>query len=288
MKKTVIVLLALIFAAPAMAVDAVFDINDLGSGIIAIDYNANAAPNNVSAFALKVSVDSGTIVAVTDFHVGESNSLRKGYGIFPCNIDINQTTGIVELYGNPVAPNTATDAAGTGIDTNSVILELGALYEDGNAPPPTGTLCKLKLGGLEIGGGIGRLILDCNLTIAANATRGNVVLDTAAEATTNLPLTETVAACDISDQYGGIRYLCDNTTVNYGSVDGVVDFWDLQVVLYFYDKYEVNCPTLWPSDPNLCRRVDNCGVNYGPQDGYMGFWDLQAILYFYDDPICLP
>jgi hypothetical protein len=279
MKKTVIVLLALIFAAPAMADDVVFDINDVGCGIIAIDYNATAAPNDVSAFALKVSVDAGKILAVTDYHVGESNSTAKGYGIFPCNIDINESTGNVDAYGSPVAPNTATGAAGTGIDTNSVILELGALYEDGNAPPRTGTLCKVEVS--EV----------CTMTVAADATRGNVVLDTAEEATTNLPESEADVGCNICDTYGWLRFNSDNAGFNYGPQDGKVDFWDIQVVLYFYDNYvyppnDPNCWGLYPADPNLCVRADNCGFNYSQPDGVIDFWDIQAVLYFYDQNVC--
>ena len=275
MKKTVIVLLALIFAAPAMAVDdVVFDINELGDGCVTIDYDATAAPNDVSAFALKVSVDAGTILAVTDFHVGESNSTVKGYGIFPCNIDINQSTGLVDLYGNPVAPNTATDADGTGIDTNSVILELGALYVDGYEPNRTGTLCKIELS--EV----------CTMTLTANATRGNVVLDTAEEATTNLPVSESDVGCDTSDTYGWLRRNCDSTRIGFGDPDGFIGTEDLGVVLYFYDKYTVNCPTHYPSDPNLCVRADSTCIGFGDPDGFIGTEDLGAVLYFYDQNVC--
>jgi hypothetical protein len=281
MKKTVILLLALIFAAPAMAQDVDFDVNSLGSFIIAIDYNANAAPNDVSAFALKVSVDSGTtIVAVTDFHVGESNSTAKGYGIFPCNIDINETTGNVNQYGTPVAPNTAPDASGTGLDTNSVILELGALYEDGNQPPRTGRLCKL-----EISAPCGTS--DCNVTIAANATRGNVVMDTAAEATTNLPHTENATLCTFLDATYGIdrRYADITDHTQTGPPDCSIDWADLSYPLVFWNVYMANCGTT--SYPALCPYSDITDhTQTGPPDGICNWADLSPILIFWGQNTC--
>lgn len=276
MKKTVIVLLALVFVAPAMAVDVVFDINDLGSGIVAIEYDATASPNEISAFALKVSVDAGTIEAISNYHIGESNTVGKGYGIFPSNININQTTGVVNSYGNPIAPNTATDAAGTGLDTNSVILELGALYEDGNQPSRTGELCRLTVSG------------DCNMTITANATRGNVVLDTAEEASTNLSLTESIVTCSNIDLiYGFDRSRCDITdTTLVGPPDGYIGFDDMTLEIYMYGaapgRSVVDCNTTYSSLAALCQRADITDTTLlGPKDGVIGFDDMTIMIYFY-------
>jgi hypothetical protein len=142
MKKTLLVLAVLAFVAPAMAGVSI-DVNDLGGGVAAIQYTTDA---NVSAFGLKVTVDAGTIEAVSPNKVGESNSTSKGYGIFLGTIDINSTTGDVDNYGSPVAPNNPDKGtAGTGLDTNTVILELGALYEDGNQPAWSGTLCQITV-----------------------------------------------------------------------------------------------------------------------------------------------
>jgi hypothetical protein len=133
------------------------DVNDLGGGVAAIQYTADA---NMSAFGLRVSVDAGTITAVSPNHVGESNSTAKGFGIFLGTIDINSTTGAVDNYGTPVAPNSPdTGTAGTGLDTNTVVIELGALYEDGNAPPLGGTLCQVTVS------------QTCKMTVTVDATR---------------------------------------------------------------------------------------------------------------------
>jgi hypothetical protein len=141
MKKTLLVLTVLALAVPAMAAVSI-DVNDLGGGVAAIEYTADA---NMSAFGLKVSVDAGTITAVSPNKVGESNSTAKGFGIFLGTIDINSTTGLVDNYGSPVAPNSDPGAGGTGLDTNTVVIELGALYEDGNQPPLSGTLCQVTV-----------------------------------------------------------------------------------------------------------------------------------------------
>jgi hypothetical protein len=141
MKKTLLVLTVLALAVPAMAAVSI-DVNDLGGGVAAIQYTADV---NMSAFGLKVSVDAGTITAVSPNKVGESNSTAKGFGIFLGTIDINSTTGAVDNYGSPVAPNSDPGASGTGLDTNTVVIELGALYEDGNQPPLSGTLCQITV-----------------------------------------------------------------------------------------------------------------------------------------------
>jgi hypothetical protein len=259
-----------------MAANADINIIDLGDGWVAIDYNTVAGPN-ISAFALKISVDAGTITDVCDYHVGESITGSKGYGIFPSNIDINQTTGVVNAYNGPIAPNTAPGAAGTGIDTNSIVGEFGALYEDGNQPAKTGRLCVV---------GVSE---SCTLTVDAEATRGNVVKEDATEETfTNLPTSLAISTCDTSDTYGWLRLRSDATRPGFTTPDGFVGFDDLNLVIYFYDTNESDCATTWPSDPNLCRRASFCGPGFNPtKDDLIGFDELNSIIYFYDQNVCL-
>jgi hypothetical protein len=163
MKKTLLMLTVLLLAAPAMAYVSI-DVNDLGNGWAAIEYSADT---NVSAFGLKVTVSgANTITDINNYHVGESNS-TKGYGIFLGTIVIDGN-GDVTTYGNPIAPNSDPGATGTGLDTNTVILELGALYEDGNQPPLSGKLCELKVSGC------------CTMSVEGEATRcGEVGMDAA-------------------------------------------------------------------------------------------------------------
>jgi hypothetical protein len=143
MKKSIFVLLVLMLAVPAMAENAVITVVNNADGTASINYTSDV---NVRAFALDVNVSTGTITAVTDYHTGESVTGDKGYGIFlgEFGIDINDA-GIVQSPGSPVASVNEPGAAGTGIGTNRVILQLGALYEDGNQPVLSGTLCKVTV-----------------------------------------------------------------------------------------------------------------------------------------------
>ena len=174
MRKTLLVMVALLFAAPVFAGTVTMSITDEGDGWVAIRYSADA---NVSGFGLKISAGSGAVITdINDYNVGECTATVKGFGIFPGTIDINATTGLVDGNGTPVAPNDAPGAAGTGIDTNAIVVEMGALYVEGNEPGLSGTLIKIQVD------------KDCNVCVEGEPTRGNVVLTDANEAITNLPL----------------------------------------------------------------------------------------------------
>ncbi len=104
MKRTLVALLAVMLTAPAWAGVAI-TVTDLGDGAVGIDYSGTEL---VRAFALDITVDAGTIDAISDFKVGDDNN---GYGIFPAsfsrNIVVDPVTGdvsdwAVEGYG-PVA-----------------------------------------------------------------------------------------------------------------------------------------------------------------------------------------
>jgi len=176
-----IVAMLLLAAAPAMAVVTV-NARHIGfplkTGITCDTVEVNyvcGASEKVRAFALEITVDNGfTISAVKDFNKGENTATTKGYGIFPGKFRdvINaQTPNWVDPCYNPIAPAADTDANGTGLGTNKVILELGSLYVDTNAPTTSGILCRLLVSTN------GRTAIDCNLGIAVNATRGGVVLE---------------------------------------------------------------------------------------------------------------
>jgi hypothetical protein len=155
----------------------------LNCSVCEVNYVCSAG-EKVRAFALEVSVSNGYIITgIHDFNVGESNKVsggltasRPGYGIFPgkfrdvinaadpCWNNPNDTN-----Y-NPIAPVADLDAAGTGLGTNKIIVELGSLYVgDNNAPPATGSLFRF-----DIQGAPGTTT---NITLAANISRGGVVLE---------------------------------------------------------------------------------------------------------------
>lgn len=177
MKKMFLVLVLLMFASQAVAgtvtLTLVQDGNDLEARIADLYYSADA---NVSGFGLNITVEhaEANIIDLSNYFVGECNSTAKGFGIFPDNFSTYIDAGNPDWSDSnytPVAPNTAPGASGSGLGMGTIIVEMGALYEDGNQPPLSGLLCKIQVDG------------DCNVTVTGDATRGNVVLEDSNEAT---------------------------------------------------------------------------------------------------------
>jgi hypothetical protein len=173
MRKMIFALVVVLLATPAWA-DIAITATDLGDGNVQIDYSGTELAR---AFALDITVDSGTIDAVTGFAVGDDNS---GYGIFPANfsryITVDAATGEVADWAvagySPVADANDPGALG-GIGTTGITVEMGSLY-DTQAPALTGTLCIVSTSDAS------------SLSVTTNATRGNVVLEDASEATVDL------------------------------------------------------------------------------------------------------
>jgi hypothetical protein len=91
--------------------------------------------------------------------------------IFPGTIDINEANGHVNDWGTPIAPSTAPGAAGTGLNTNTIIVEMGALYRGTpNQPPQSGTLLSVTVDS------------DCTVCVTGEPIRGKVVLTDATQA----------------------------------------------------------------------------------------------------------
>jgi hypothetical protein len=182
-RRIMLIVAAAMLATPAFAT---VDMNavDEGGGIVAITYNCTAG-EDVRAYALDISLDMGaTIEGISDFFSGEG----QGYGIFPGSFrdHINPATpNWVDPNYTPVAPSGDPGALG-GLGTGGVTIELGSLYVGApNQPASSGTLCKLACAGNGAP--------DANMTVALNAARGNVVLEDANEAGTNLPIVRKVA-----------------------------------------------------------------------------------------------
>jgi hypothetical protein len=173
MRAIIFSLVVAVLATPALATVAI-TVTDLGDGKAAIGYSGTEL---VRAFALDITVDAGTIEAISDFAVGDNNN---GYGIFPANfsryITVDAVTGEVSDWAKqgytPVADANDPGALG-GLGTSGITIEMGSLY-DTKAPPLQGRLCVITLSG------------PCKVTVATNATRGNVVLENASEATVDL------------------------------------------------------------------------------------------------------
>jgi hypothetical protein len=168
-----------LLAAPAWATVQI-TLTDRGEGVIEIGYDASGETELVRAFALDIVATDGNIIDINDYIPGDDNG---GYGIFPGsfdgNIDVNPTTGDVDSWvGNPnpytpVAPAGDTDALGD-IPGPAITVEMGSLYTTAG-PGTTGVLCTITVDGDVT-----------KVCVKGNAIRGNVVLEDASEATTNL------------------------------------------------------------------------------------------------------
>jgi hypothetical protein len=184
MRNIVVTLAVLLLAAPALATTVAIKAVDEGGGVVSIGYTVTGSPPKVRAVALDITVDAGTIDAISDFAKGESTAAAPGFGIFPANfsrhITVDAATGEVASWDvanyTPVA-DAADAGALTGLGTNGITIEMGALYyppddSSPNAPPASGTLCKITVSS------------DCTVSLAENATRGGVVLTDPAVAPT--------------------------------------------------------------------------------------------------------
>jgi hypothetical protein len=182
MRTLILALTVLLFAAPVWAtVTITAEMDDSDPNKIWIGYTSDEA-ELIRAFALDITVEDGNIVAVEDYAVGDDNG---GYGIFPGSfaaapIQVDPGTGLVVTWDvadySPVAPAGDPDALG-GIGTDGVTIEMGSLYDTLGPNPTEGILCSVTV--------------DENaskLCVTANAIRGNVVLESAAEVQSlNLP-----------------------------------------------------------------------------------------------------
>ena len=178
--KKIVLIAVLLLAAPSMAAVNFTAVPETCGA--AIYYDATGEGELVRAFALDITVDSGaTITGVTDYKEGVSVSGDKGYGIFPGSIDINDA-GDINDVGTPVAdPCQLPSDTQLGLGTGGITIEMGSLYVDSaNAPDPCGLLCKVVVDA------------DCNMTIAVNVSRGEVVMEGATQASTNLPIVAAV------------------------------------------------------------------------------------------------
>ena len=189
MRKMILVLVVVLIAAPAWAVDITLTVN---GNEVTIGYDATAeAPALVRAFALDVTATGGNIVEVKDFAVGDDNG---GYGIFPANfsrhITVDGQTGEVADWGvagyTPVADANDTGAAG-GLGTGAITLEMGSLY-DTVAPGSIGDLCTI--------------VVDENVTqicVTTNEVRGGIVMEDASQAQTAEVCAEMKTECMPAD-----------------------------------------------------------------------------------------
>lgn len=266
MKKLLLVLAILAITAPAFAEVKItceqkpwlgFTSND--GNLVTVYYDATSEANNVRAFGLEIELvdnlgaDNAVITGVEGYHVGENDAVSKGYGIFPGTIQIDGT-GAVTDYGSPVAPSTDPGAAGTGLGTNKIVVELGSLYTGANSPDPCGVLLKFRVNNKA-----------CDVKISENSERGGVVMENPDEAVdVNTPGNGGVAQFTIRAPY-------DICGPSYGPPDGVCNDWDYYVVYGYWQQA--------PGTPN----ADITSSGYGAPDNFVNDWDYYIIYGFWQN-----
>jgi len=204
MRKIVLTLAVVLLAAPAMAsVKLIAEMDPTDPNKVWVKYESDEG-QKVRAFALNLTATDGNIVAIGNFAIGDNNG---GYGIFPgafrdAPIAVNPTTGQVDNWAvagySPLAPAGDPEAAGD-IPGPAITIELGSLYTD--APPS------------ETGDYLCSVTVDSDasmLCIEGNAIRGNVVMEDASEATTDL----TEACVPIPPRPGGDCFPGDNAVAH--------------------------------------------------------------------------
>jgi hypothetical protein len=186
MKRTALLLVLLMLTGSASATVKIIveDVN----GLAAIKYETTEM-EPIRAFALDITVDAGTIDAVSGYVVGESTIEKPGYGIFPASfaqvISIDPNTGEVAAWDvndyTPVAPAEDPGAL-AGLGAGGITLEMGALYAaEEDAPGLTGTLCLLQISeaatvSVELNIIRGGIVLT-DATIAEGPELGSAIID---------------------------------------------------------------------------------------------------------------
>jgi len=185
MRKLMLILLVAVMTVPAVA-NVEIEVVDNADGTADINYtctgNAVSAEGRalMAGVAIEVTLDGGaTITAVTNYKAdGESTNASPGYGVYMEEAQVyDGAYGWNPGVGDPIAD--PCDPPGTGgIGQSSIILELGALYDDVdpcNAPEVTGTLCTITVSAA------------CNVDIELEDTyRGGLVMEVGASATVTL------------------------------------------------------------------------------------------------------
>lgn len=276
MRKLLMVITILVFVAPAMAGTVILrlnqDANDYSARRVEVYYTADA---NVSGFGLNITVTTAdaNIIEVNNYHVGESVTGNKGFGIFPMSvkrfIDVNNPNWSDSNY-TPIAASGDRGASGTGLGTGTVILEMGALYEDGNQPSTGGLLCTFRIDNN-----------DCNVAVSGDSTRGNVVMEDATEA--SLTGDEIIVLGDdpgghvYPDCWGysgtGYKTQCHADCDGDGEV-GLLDFYE------FRDSWNKTYP-----DP--CYLAHPCAdTTRDGEVGLLDFYDFRDNWNKFPDPNC--
>ncbi len=176
MRKLCFVLTALLLTAPALATITISCAQVGETNEVVVSYVSSDA-NIPRAFGLDITLDNGATI-------GEITDANDKFWVHPGNILI--VDGNVTDEGDPVAPQDGNYPGRElgGLGTGGMTIEMGSLYSPNDLEHPTGPGTSGTLLSFIVDIGPGE---DCNVTIAGNGARGNVVLENTDPAATNLP-----------------------------------------------------------------------------------------------------
>jgi len=161
--KKLIVILVLVMVACAPAVATVTCCSSKSGSTVTVNYSVSDV-NAVRAFALDMSVSTGTITGVSC-----SGTSPLGYYIYPGSIQIVSGSICSTCYGSCIC-SSAYPGTKLGIGTSAVTVEMGSLYTGTTKPATSGKLLTFTISNTA-----------ANVTLAANAVRGGVVMERAEE-----------------------------------------------------------------------------------------------------------
>ncbi|MHC4423153.1 MAG: PASTA domain-containing protein [Planctomycetota bacterium] len=223
MKKIAIVLAVLLAAVPAMAVVTI-TATDLGGGDVDISFVTSGEGGKLPrAFALDITVDSGTIDAISGYFTGECSSDSNGFGIFPANfnrhIDADDPCWGEPNYTPVADKNDLPGDTEDGLGTAGITIEMGSLYKGPNSPKDYGSLAVVTVSS------------SCNLSLAANIGRGKVIMEDGNEPASLVLNGTAVVVCTVPNVVGsteaaacaaivGAGFVC-NTTYQFDDVVAV-------------------------------------------------------------------
>jgi len=213
MKQRILLIVALLLiATPAFAAVTINVTQGSGADANKLTVAYTTGGEAVRAFALDFTFTNGanpklTFSNIADFNRGESNKPGGGYGIFPGQfrnqIDPANPNWYAQYY-YPIAPSNDVDSNGQGMGESKMIVELGTLYKDSNAPGTSGTLFTVRMEPNS-----GETCSD--LAVTVNAIRGGVVLENGSSVspTINAPARPCIASCPAAP-----------ATITYPAADG--------------------------------------------------------------------
>jgi len=191
MKKLILVLVILL-AVPALGLNLTLTRQGT-TAYVDVNYTGGDPNNMPRAFALKLDINTpATFQSISNYKTGESTQASPGYGIYPARIAID-TNGTVTSWGTPLA-DPCDPGAGTGLYSNSIVLEFGSLYYgDVNKPRMNDRLCTVEV---NCNGGTSAV----NITATEeNTYRGGVVLENGSVPVPDLNATLAYTGCQPSE-----------------------------------------------------------------------------------------